>query len=205
MKIFVADGNNRIRNICTQYGIGILSSPSYFRVPPQNLNYILDNGAFSAWKNNQPWNEELFYTIIHRLIIEEIIPYFVVIPDIVCGGLKSLEQSQIHMGRLPKHWKKYLPVQDGMTTGDIDLENIDGIFVGGSVRWKWKTAREWCDFAHNHNVRCHIGRVGSIRDYIKADSCGADSVDGSGPSRNNRMDIPIKFLEIISKEQKKLF
>lgn len=204
MKIFVADGNNRIRDICKQYNIGILSSPSYFRPPQIGIDYILDNGAFIAWKNNEEWNEALFYKIVNRLILDNVIPYFVVIPDIVCGGLESLEKSKQHIDKLPINWEKYLPVQDGMNTKDINLCGVDGLFVGGSLRWKWRTAKTWCNYAHENNIKCHIGRVGTIRDYVKAESCGADSVDGSGPSRNNRMDLPIKFLEIISKEQMRL-
>jgi queuine/archaeosine tRNA-ribosyltransferase len=91
-----------------------------------------------------------------------------------------------------------------MKPEDIDLNGISGLFVGGSVKWKWRTAKTWCDYAHENKIKCHIGRVGTIKDYIKAESCGADSVDGLGPSRNNRMDIPIKFLEIISKEQRRI-
>ena len=206
MKIFVADIDDKVRSICREYGMGILSSPSYFR-PPSDLDYILDNGAFGAWKNGDEWDDKLFYKIVDRLCLDGINPYFVVIPDIVCGGLKSLEHSQKHIGNLPMQWNKYLPVQDGMCPGDIDIggDQIDGIFVGGSVDWKWRTAKDWCSYAHKNGIKCHIGRVGTIRDYTKAESCGADSVDGSGPSRNNRMDIPIKFLKIISKEQTRLF
>ena len=204
MRIFVADNNNNVRAACKEYNIGILSSPSYFRLPPKDMDYILDNGAFIAWKNENMWDEDMFYKIVDRLINEKIDPFFVVIPDIVCGGINSLEHSNKHINKLPKTWKKYLPVQDGMKPEDIDLNGISGLFVGGSVKWKWRTAKTWCDYAHENEIKCHIGRVGTIKDYIKADSCGADSVDGSGPSRNNRMDIPIKFLEIISKEQRRI-
>jgi hypothetical protein len=44
MRIFVADNNNNVRAVCKEYNIGILSSPSYFRLPPKDMDYILDNG-----------------------------------------------------------------------------------------------------------------------------------------------------------------
>lgn len=203
MKIFVADSDDKVRSICREYGMGILSSPSYFR-PPSDLDYILDNGAFSAWFNQKEWDARLFYKLVDRLVLDGINPYFVVIPDIVCGGISSLEHSQKHIGNLPMQWNKYLPVQDGMCPGDIDIESIDGIFIGGSVKWKWRYAKDWVDYAHKNDMKCHIGRVGTIRDYRKALACGADSVDGSGPSRNKRMDIPISFIETIQKEQQRL-
>jgi hypothetical protein len=198
MKIFVADGCERIRNICRNHNIGILSSPSYWR-NPTDISYILDNGAFIAWKNRTCWDELLFYSVVERMQKEKIVPYFVVVPDIVCGGKKSLDFSMDHIHNLPSGWAKYLPVQDGMTTQDIVLSGLAGIFVGGSIDWKWRTAREWCKFAHKNNILCHIGRVGTIKNYIRAEKCGADSVDGSGPTRNNRMDIPIRFMNMNQK------
>ena len=74
--------------------------------------------------------------------------------------------------------------------------------LGGSVKWKWRICKRPGLIMHTkteQNEMSILRGLGQFRDYTKAESCGADSVDGSGPSRNNRMDIPIKFLEIISK------
>lgn len=203
MKIFVADNNNKIRQICRENNIGILSSPHYFRPIPKDIDYILDNGAFKAYSDNTEWYRDLFYKTIDRLIKDEINPYFIVIPDIVGDGKNSIRQSKDNIYKIPKQFKKYFCVQDGMTKSDIIpfIKNIDGIFIGGTVEWKWKYAHFWCEFAHENNIKCHIGRVGTLRNYNKAYICGADSVDGSGPSRNNRMDIPIKFLKIMNEQQ----
>ena len=205
MKIFVADGNNRIRATCKQHNIGILSSPSYFTPPPKDMDYILDNGAYRAWIHKEEWNNVLFYKVIDRLCDMSVVPYFVVIPDIVAGGLVSLKHSELHMDNLPIHWKKYLPVQPGMAPGDIDTSGVDGIFIGGgNPVWLWRTARDWCTFAHTNNIFCHIGRIGTTINYIRANSCGADSVDGSGPTRNNRLDIPINYLQNVKNQQTRL-
>lgn len=194
MKIFVADNNNRIRKICKDNGIGILSSPSYFRPPPHDMSYILDNGAFCGW------DEHKFYKTIKRLVDININPYFISIPDVVGDREKSLARSEEHIDQIPDIFRKYFVVQDGMTKTDIFrfLQKSDGLFVGGTKIWKWRNAHWIIDLAHNYGKKCHIGRVGTIIDYTRAYNLGADSVDGSGPSRNNRMDIPISFIRSIS-------
>ena len=164
------------------------------------MDYILDNGAFISYTHNQPWNESLFYKVIRRLVDQNIVPNFVVVPDIVGKGIDSLKHSEIHRERIPLHWTKYLCVQDGMTRNDINLSNYDGIFIGGTTDWKWKTAKMWVGFAHDNDKPCHIGRVGTIENYRRAYYLGADSVDGSNPSRNNRMYIPINFVKRIKEE-----
>ena len=204
MKIFVADSNNTQRQYCRDNNIGILNSPSYFRLPPTDLDYILDNGAFIAWKNKEDWNETAFYNCLKRLQQDNVYPYFIVVPDLVTKGLESLEHSKKHLKKLPKAFKKYLPVQDGVTIDHIsnDITNqIDGIFVGGSLDWKWKTAKDWIDYAHKNNLKCHIGRVGTKKDYMRAYILGADSVDGSAPTRNRNLYIIPEFYEWVTEQQ----
>ena len=86
----------------------------------------------------------------------------------------------------------YLAVQDGIRTSDITPEIISkfsGIFVGGTIEWKWRMAERWVDFAHSRIMKCHIGRCGSIDKLITADRIGADSVDSSSFARNDSWHI----------------
>lgn len=117
-------------------------------------------------------------------------PDFGVCPDIVCGGMESLRFSLAWIERLmmTPSFPWYLAVQDGMTTSSvaeaweeaIEVESpFGGIFVGGSLPWKYETSATWVRFAHERGVKCHIGRVSSVDRLKWAEVIGADSVDSS--------------------------
>ena len=180
-------------------GLDLLYSPTYGKIPRQceDGRFALDNGAFSAYANRTPWDEDRFYIMVHQIEERGVSPAFVVLPDIVAGGLRSLARSMEHVGKLPDDWRKYLPVQDGMSVYDLIpavITRIDGVFVGGSTVWKWRTAKDWCEFAHRVGLDCHIGRVNSERQILAARHAGADSVDGSTASRHHSMDRLIRYL-----------
>lgn len=72
-------------------------------------------------------------------------PDFVVVPDIVGEGTKSLERSVQWMDHLENNYpynKYYLAVQDGMSFFMVETlikkRLFDGIFVGGTKPWKYK-------------------------------------------------------------------
>src|SRR5206468_11520980 len=85
------------------------------------------------------------------------------VPDIVAGGLASLECFAFWRNTVPKEFPAYLAVQDGMTEADVApvLRRYDGIFMGGSLPWKLSTAPAWVQLAQRCGLRCHIGRVGT--------------------------------------------
>jgi len=187
------------RDECLAIGLDLLYSPTYGKVPRpcEDGRFALDNGAYSAHINRVPWDEGRFYRLVQQIVNIGISPAFAVLPDIVAGGMRSLIRSTEHIERLPAAWRVYLPVQDGMSEYDLIpsiIDRIDGIFVGGSVVWKWRTAKDWCEFAHRVGLDCHIGRVNSERQILAARHAGADSVDGSTASRHHSMDRLIRYL-----------
>ena len=58
---------------------------------------------------------------------------------------------------------------------------ISVLFVGGTIEWKLRTGHKWVELAHEQGIRCHIGRVGSMKRVIWARKIGADSIDSSLP------------------------
>ena len=140
----------------------------------------LDNGAFSE----RGFDEYLFVKRLSECRQKRIPLDFIVCPDIVAGGTKSLAFSRYWQTRLSVYDNLYLAVQDGMPY-TIDLEGYAGIFVGGSVRWKWQTAPTWVYVADHAGVRCHIGQVGTADRLKYADDIGADSVDSTSFERNS--------------------
>jgi len=167
-----------------------------------------DNGLFADFNNGLPFNEENFFNKLDGLIEDRMFPDFIVVPDIIGGGVDSLKYSVEFYSRLDKYpFAKYLVVQDGMKKEDVEpylnknnnKENIefDGIFVGGAptfkgfgeaksdeVEWKLQTMEMWNNLAHEYDKRCHVGRVSSIRRLnfarsIKVDSCDTSIVNFS--------------------------
>ncbi|MCK9593971.1 MAG: hypothetical protein M0Q91_18375 [Methanoregula sp.] len=99
-----------------------------------------------------------------------------------------------YVGRIPV--PLYLAVQDGMTEMDVRpfVDTFDGLFIGGSVSWKWNTARMWADLAHLHGKKCHAGRVGTWEGFLHMHFCGVDSVDTTTPARHQDDSHIVKYL-----------
>ena len=64
------------------------------------------------------------------------------------------------------------------------IKDFDGIFVGGTVKWKISTGENWVKLAHKTNIPCHIGRVGIFKRIVWAKRIGADSIDSTSFVRN---------------------
>ena len=119
---------------------------------------------------------------------------FIVCPDIVQGGDRSLEFSMTWAtGELLTAPRLALVVQYGMTRESVCYQHPENwfthLFVGGSVEWKWRTARSWVNLAHSLGLKCHIGQVGTLARLRTAESLGADSVDSTSFSRNDSWHI----------------
>jgi len=80
----------------------------------------------------------------------------------------------------------YLVVQDGMVVDQVEKEisKFDGLFVGGTVKWKIATGKDWIELAHSYGLPCHIGKVGTYKRLVWAIRIGADSIDSTAFSRN---------------------
>lgn len=158
--------------------------------------WFYDNGAYRDWKSGKQFNGVQFARDMRRIRYGvDPLPDFVVVPDIVAGGLASLEFSrsnrndvfQLGDRRCPRC---YLAVQDGMELVDVrrfldesidDYQSYDGLFVGGTLEWKLASAPMWIEFAHATGRKCHIGRVGTPDRVAWARSIGADSIDSCLP------------------------
>lgn len=111
------------------------------------------------------------------------------------AGWWRLDVSLDWPDRLPTDFPGYLAVQDGVNDADVHealgwaLEEwgcIGGLFVGGSVEWTTLSAPTRVRLAHGRGMRCHVGRVGSLRRPVWADLIGADPAGSTSICRNNR-------------------
>lgn len=145
----------------------------------EDLPYAIDNGAWHAYVRKLPFNAEAFERVLetHGRNAD-----FITVPDIVCGGLESLEFSKLWLQRLTGYYNRLLiPVQDGMKAEDVRplLHPGIGLFIGGSDRFKEDTMGEWAELG----TYIHCGRVNSRRRLKLCQMHGIHSFDGSGPSR----------------------
>jgi len=182
MIIYIANCGNRekIDYIENNNNLGLCYTPLNNRNGFKG-RIFLDNGAFHYFSNNM----EFICAPFIKLLKKQINYDFAVLPDIVMGGLKSLELSKHWLEWLPSY-KWYLSVQDGITPENIYpfLGHIEGIFIGGSKKWKLDNMIKWIEIAHSNGIKCHIGRFGTIPKIQYAEKNHADSVDSSNASKS---------------------
>lgn len=146
-------------------------------------NYVLDNGAWADFQASRPFDDDGFERLIAKLGAHAA---WIVLPDIVAGGLSSLELSLRWSNRcLSLCPLVLLAVQDGMTAADISpfVGSSVGVFLGGSTEWKISTMAQWGAFCRHRGIYYHVARVNSVKRMAMAVAAGADSVDGSSASR----------------------
>jgi hypothetical protein len=141
----------------------------------------MDNGAFGAWMHKREWDEAGFYskaTVKWRPAAR-----WIAVPDVVADRAATIAMWHKHAPLLAEFPKAFV-VQDGMSSADVP-GNAEVVFVGGTTDWKWATVRGWCrDFP-----RVHVGRVNTERLLWMAHECGAESCDGTGWFRGDKVQL----------------
>lgn len=185
MKVYIGQTRGRrwLRKLCEQ-GFGEMTCRP--ALMPKRLPFALDNGAYSDWVHQRPFDEAAFLEHLELVLLAGFVPDFLVIPDIVAGGLESLcfslswlERLKPLVGNIPL----YLAVQDGMREADVapHLSLLGGIFVGGTNFWKKTTVGAWTRVARENGLCCHMGRAGTFGKVRLALEVGVDSIDSSLP------------------------
>lgn len=176
-----ASNTGTLRNLdaLRRHGWRILLTPRNPR-PPAGLPFAIDNGAWSNYQRKEPFDNEGFRRLVetHGAAAE-----FVVIPDKVCEGMKSLEFSLLWLEELRHLRRLLLPVQDGMSAADVGAvlrrEPGLGIFLGGSTEWKLRTLYGWGMVAHAFGCYFHVGRVNTKKRIQLCAEAGVTSIDGT--------------------------
>lgn len=182
LQVFVGDTRSKV-NIAMlrrlRWGRIHVDPPRLF---PREV-WAFDNRAYRYWVRGQPFDEERYkrtLDVVYKLRK----PAIAVTPDKVAEGRTSLDFSCRWLEELRDDWPWYLAVQDGMTRRDVEgviRAGWAGLFLGGTNRFKQQTAWQWCELAHEHGLRFHYGRAGTLRKVRHAKRIGADSIDSSFP------------------------
>lgn len=149
----------------------------------EGMPYAVDNGAWSAFQQQAPWDEVAFSRLVssHGRSAD-----FVVVPDVVADANASLRQTSEWLPRLAESLpidgpKLLVAVQDGMAEQDVApwIGGRVGVFLGGSTEWKLATMRRWGDLCSRRGVWYHVGRVNSAKRIRACAESGATSFDGT--------------------------
>ncbi len=142
--------------------------------------FALDNGAWSCFTRGVAWDAGRFRACVAAVGAAA---DWIVLPDIVAGGLASLSLSVSWLAELPG--RVLLPVQDGMAPEDVRsyVGGRVGLFVGGSTDWKLRTLRAWGRLARERQAWLHVGRVNTARRIGLCGDAGVHSFDGTSASR----------------------
>lgn len=157
--------------------IGHLFSPGGGRGPWRELPYALDNGAWSAFLNDEEWSEERWLALLRWALLSGIMPLWALVPDVVADRVETLAR-----------WAKYAPivrsfgfrcafaVQNGMTFDDVPDDDCM-LFIGGDDAFKDAAIVPWCA---RFPGRVHVARVNGWPRLYASWKAGAVSVDGTG-------------------------
>lgn len=186
-----------------QKGIGCMISAADWRKPYSF--FAVDNGAWTDYTHGTEFNHHRFISVLNKIWKEKLNPDFIVLPDVFGDGKKSLKLSESYMW-ITSLFPCYLPIQDSMTPSMVlkYVDNIKGVFIGGGDVWKYRHLSEWVSFAHNHDLKIHVGRVGTLRNIILCVEAGVDSVDGSALVRNGKYSTIPYYLNVAHNLQKHL-
>ena len=182
MRLYTSTGTRKTIEECNRMNVGLLMVDKW-RNPDEWPFFAVDNGCFAAFNRGEEWDPSPFLRILARLKAEGRRPDFIVIPDKPLAE-DSLEFSKAWLPILSKMYPDfplYIAVQDGTAREDLVciMDDINGIFVGGSIGWKMETMGVWARFAHDQGLQCHIGRIGPVQRMLLAEMAGADSIDST--------------------------
>ncbi len=163
--------------------IGHLFSPGGQRGPWLEIPHALDNGAWPAFKNGQPWSEAEWRALLAWAAMAGWSPLWALVADVVGdrdGTLRAWERYESTVRGFG--FRRAFAVQNGMTFADVpDSECM--LFLGGDDAWKDASISPWCA---RFPGRVHVGRVNYWDRLVACWRAGAVSVDGTGWFRKGR-------------------
>lgn len=177
--------------------VGVLVSPSYQSWVPIDkwMPFVVDNGAFIAWRDGVPWDENEWRKMICRIRMRRIKPLWAAVPDVVANREKTIANWEIYAEEINSlGWTTAFCVQDGMTPDDVPA-GADVVFVGGTDEWKFPNLKMWTE----NFRRVHCARVNAPEMIEACERLGCESIDGTGwfrePSRKDKLPAIERFIE----------
>lgn len=183
---FLIDGHrDRVSARMAQWPAGILGQllTPLTRYRLGHPIFAIDNGAFTGF------NEREFRNLLRRQTPNKERALFVAMPDKV-GCHRTTRDLWDVNAHLAEGWKRAFVAQDGFTEAPV---NADAIFIGGTTEFKDSNlAAEIVTTYLKQGLHVHIGRVNGPARFLKFNSLGAHTCDGSGVSKYDHMILAIR-------------
>lgn len=179
-------GTKRNLDALRRHGWGLLVSRAGKWRTEGFQRIVGDNGAWADFRAGRAFDEDAYDRFLDWLAAQVIVPEWLVLPDIVAAGLRSLDLSLRYLNRCRAQAPLVLiAVQDGMDADDLAplVGPSVGIFLGGSTEWKLAQMRYWGEFCADRRIHFHVARVNTTKRMYCAIAAGAHSIDGSSGSR----------------------
>lgn len=177
--------------------VGVLIGPSYKKKVPIDpwMPFVLDNDAFTCWRDGRPWDFAAWRRMIKWVISTGLTPRWAAVPDVVANREATIDNWHLYHDEIQAlGWPMAFCVQDGMTPEDVPSQ-ASIVFVGGTNEFKLPSLPMWC----SNFPRVHCARVNSIKAIEYCESVGCESVDGTGwfrdPSRRDKLPAIKAFIE----------
>ena len=163
------------RTVYRHHNLGVLYVPQAGnRRGPEGRPWAIDNGAFT-W-----FDAEAFMALLYRWR-HEAGCLFAVAPDVVgdAAATRQLWETWAPLVRALGYPVGYV-AQDGTPDTPVPVD-ADAVFIGGSTAFKESRAvLGICGYARARGQWVHMGRVNTRKRYEWANTCGVQSVDGTG-------------------------
>lgn len=157
--------------------VGVLIGPSYGKKVPIDpwMPFVLDNDAFTAWRDKKPWNLEAWLEMLRWVRMTGLKPLWAAVPDVVANREATIRNWEVYAETVRDFgFPTAFCVQDGMTPDDVP-KSADVIFVGGTDGWKFPNLAMWTA----HFPRVHCARVNAPEMIEACERLGCKSIDGT--------------------------
>lgn len=146
------------------------------------LPFAIDNGACTGL------DRTAFASLLKREYERRDQCLFVTAPDIVGSARRTLELWRHRDLFIQNTWRVALVAQDGLENLECPWDELDALFIGGCDPWKdSRAAVDLVKTAKALGKHAHVGRVNTLRRYLKFMEAGADTCDGSGVAMYDHM------------------
>ena len=181
MIIMYASRTGTRRNLAElrKHGWRLLVSPTgCWRT--EGFRYCLDNGAWTYHQRGEPFDGQAYWKFLCTLGHGA---DWAVLPDVVGDAEATLRMAGKWLPIARRICPVFLALQDGTPESAVDGFDVDGLFLGGSTKYKEQSARGWGEYARRRGLWFHVGRVNTARRISICAEAGAHSLDGTSASR----------------------
>lgn len=187
MFILVSGASSTVRQLIVQHpNLGVLICPNAGNAPPvRGTMWAADNSAFKGF-------DEAPYLQMLQKIEGRDDCRFVTAPDVVADHEATLDLwGKWHQKIGGFGLNPAFVAQDGCLPDMVPWDEVGGVFIGGTTRYKLgEAAAAIVGEGNRRNVWTHMGRVNTARRILYAAALGTRSIDGSGFSRFSATHLP---------------